>query len=511
MSTSRRHEQRRRQQRSTASVVAKTAATTAVVYSTYRLAQWYFNEDDEFQEGTEHPLEEDIPYFSTEENNEGSKSRKPKAGDGSTNIPRDDSSNYSWLSTTTFGLASRLAGAGVASLASLIDRRNGGDFTERLTRRQQLTRCQFQTRIAFYRCFQALIPVLERLTDSSRQTKELKALRRQRQAMKQQTPEQQENDESCNSSAVASDKQLEREFRELQEREDDLWCDILVETTTRMMVASYAYTLLLLSLTVQFHWLSSSKFSDSCEEEQREQEKMLLRSHQYFLNDGIPLLVSTVRRSVERVFFDDDDIEEEGNGYTRSGFQSTNGVDDSCLRWTNPSSQFVSSDVIEQHLYKQLHRNLDNLGVGGRQRRNRRRRRNWVRFVLPDEEAFDPVWDICKSPFWEDAQQQVLDHLWYNTLRDGEIDQYGWGEVFRANKSSCDTSGENGGKGGNKEHHQQQPLAKVIACFKKATSALFDEAKSSEGTDGETRSKTIVGKMQTLPTVLELAEVSLTN
>jgi hypothetical protein len=173
-------------------------------------------------------------------------------------------------------------------------------------------------------------------------------------------------------------------------------------------------------------------------------------------------------------------------------------------------------------LYRQLPRVLDDIGAVGRQRR---RHRNWIRFVLPDEEVFDPVWDICRSPVWEDAQEQVLAFLWYDILRDGEsIDNpknwdssQGWGKVFRTNgKSDADHSDDNGKKKSSKHHHhqqQQQPLAKVMAHFKKAASSLFEETVNSEDDGrgsslrGETRS-TLAGRLQTLPTVLELGDIT---
>ncbi len=516
MSSSQQHERRRRQRRSTTSVVATTAATAAVAYGTYRLAQWYWEEDEESQEGTEHPLEEDLPTFSAKEQT-GSDNRNQN-GDTRSSTHRcnnGNDTNFSWLSSAAVGVASWLAEGSssfpppqgsVGNNSGFAPRTSSARSRPQRTRRQNLIRCRSQSRVAFHTCFQTIQPVLEKLTDSSRQTKELKALRRRRQALKQkgQEPlEEKKNGETpegvCTSPVDIHEKQHERELQYLQEQEEELWRDVLVETTTRMMASSYAYALLLLSLTVQFHWLAStSEFHpDSIEEQQREQEALLMQSHRYFLNEGIPLLVSTVRRSVEKVLFgDEDDADEDPYGGTQTN------------SWRNPSSQFVTPDDVEQILYRQLPRVLDDLGMGKRQRR---RRRNWIRFVLPDEEIFDPVWDICKSPVWEDAQEQVLGYLWYKVLRDGEGNGngnangcdsiHGWGKVFRANGTHSDNNGEEHFK----KQLQRQPLAKVMTHFKKAASALFEETVEKED-DG--RNKDLVGKLQTLPTVLELGDIT---
>lgn len=530
------HGRRRRHHRNTASAVVTTAATAAVAYGSYRLAQWYLKEDDESEVGVEHPLEEDFPsVFEQKEQDSGTDSRNQNDNSASPNgSPNSNNSNsnstYSWMSSAAVGVASWLIDAG----SEFPIPGGGGGISSgfgatraKPTRRQQLIRCRCQSRIAFQTCFQTLKPVLETLTDSSRQTKELKVSRRRRQALKKLDQQEQSEDEkkggsddererdrdgdACTSSTLLDKNQRELELRILQEREEELWREILVETTTRMMVSSYAYTLLLLSLTVQFHWLASAPASDfspsSSKEQQREREALLMKSHQYFLDEGIPLLVSTVRRSVERVFFgDDDDDETDEKKEILRGIQTAN-RNNSYPRWSNPSSQFVSSDDIEQTLYHRLPHVLNDLGMGGRQRRSRRRR-NWIRFVLPDEEVFDPVWDVCKGPVWEDAQEQVLGHLWYKILRDGEFENpsdcggrnHGWGELFRSQEI---------------QQQQQQPLAKLMAHFKKTTSALFEETADNQdggrtnGLRGDTQTRTTVGKVQTLPTVLELGDISL--
>merc|ERR1712238_40546 len=163
---------------------------------------------------------------------------------------------------------------------------------------------------------------------------ELKALRKYRiqklkqeieqgneQEIEQNQPEKNDIDsnnsdinKTCKNNGIKQREQIRKYEHELQKvrlQEEELWCEILVDTTTRMMVSSYAYALLLMSLTVQFHWLTSSQQNQQQQQPKQENqaEAMLMRSHQYLLNEGIPLLVQTVRRSVEKVLFNNDNDE----------------------------------------------------------------------------------------------------------------------------------------------------------------------------------------------------------
>eukprot|EP00536_Pseudo-nitzschia_multiseries_P010801 jgi/Psemu1/326175/estExt_fgenesh1_pg.C_3420009 len=357
-------------------------------------------------------------------------------------------------------------------------------------------------RVAFRNCFPTLRPAIDRLTDASRQTKELKVLRRKRQALRKENrnenenenqpeqPEVESSEDDCDgegghSSSSSSDPdpaEREAELLRLQRREEDLWSEILVETTTRMMVSSYAYVLLLLSLTVQFHWLAAeaeARADSGCsltEEQQRQQqgkqEGFLMKSHRYLLNEGLPLLVST---------------------------------------------------EIELVLYQRLPRVLEDVGIGGRRRGHRRRgrrsrSRNWIRFVLPDDEAFDPIWDICRSPVWEDAQEQVLGCVWHEVLRDGDgasgisknasAGNFGWGGVFRPGETIDGRGLPNDNQFGTEHTQQRQPLVKVMARFKKATSLLFEDCSIEDG-DNNRAERTAIKRLQVLPTVLELGDITL--
>ncbi|KAL3942263.1 MAG: hypothetical protein SGARI_000321, partial [Bacillariaceae sp.] len=337
------------------------------------------------------------------------------------------------------------------------------------TRRQRLLHCRQKTITAFVACLPALQGVVEELTSTSQATRQLKELRKQQ----KEVVEKAKSEETDNSS---EQEQLQR----LQMQQDELWRQIVVENTTRMMASSYTYTLLLLSLTVQLHWISGNREALLQEGQQTESssstelaQSMLMQSHQYLVESGIPLLVKTIRRSVEA---------------TMLGNHSNSTSAD----WTKPT-QFMSIQDVERLLYQQIPHalkygssassSITSLG------------RNWVRFVLPDEECFDPIWDVCSSPVWEDAQEEILEKLWYGVLRDHDTD--GWKHMF-------ESSMEN-------EMHQppQKPVAKIVAQFKKSSNLVFAElANDDDATPRASNSNTLLVSLQKLPTVLELGEVS---
>mmetsp|Transcript_3799 Transcript_3799/g.8517 ORF Transcript_3799/g.8517 Transcript_3799/m.8517 type:complete len:597 (-) Transcript_3799:624-2414(-) len=592
-SSSSQQRQQRRRQRNTASTVA----TVAVAYGTYRLAQWYWKDDgnNENEEGREHPLEEDLPsssYAEEEEeqqqqqqqhhqHNRNANTNANQTGDRTATAtatltststssdyhPRHSSSskNDSWLSAAVTGVVGWLADTAnfVSPISQGIPYNNTTNNNKsatlsarsrhRPTRRQQLIRCRYQTRVAFQTCFSTLQPAIESSTDASHQTKELIVLRRRRQTLlkekNEQEPKPTENDHAdadvdanpntkSSSFATPVPNEQERKLQQLRRCEDDLWHEILVAITTRMMVSSYAYALLFLSLTVQFHWLAaqadssektqsgSHSFSYSTEQQQQKQEQerqeFLMQSHRYFLKEGLPLLVSTVRKSVEKVCFEDDENEQD----VVPNNSSNSSLSRSTWRLENLSTQFVTCEEIEEVLYQRLPHVLEDVGIANRQPHRRgSRRRNWIRFVLPDEEKFDPIWDICRSPVWEDAQEQVLGYLWHEILRDGgknntiqkeDDSSHGWGEVFRSGEMINDTySRSDGRKSKQQEQHQQRrPLVKVMAQFKKAVSALFEDSSSADERDcNRTWSipdeRTTTGRLQMLPTVLELGDITL--
>ncbi|KAG7353446.1 hypothetical protein IV203_002801 [Nitzschia inconspicua] len=473
--------QRRRRHRSS-SVVTTVAASAAVAYGAYRLAQWYWKEDDDDDDGNERnesnhsatlePLQEDLlaggPLFAS-----NSAASFP---------PQSTTISSSWLSVATDWLVDAATTSSMSSSATITMQNPRGSSMKPTTvrsstpvtgrtRRQRLMHCRQKALTAFCACFPALQPILEELTSTSKATRQLKELRKQQKEL----------------NLVGDETELtEGEQKQLQRQQDDLWKLIVVENTTRMMASSYAYTLLLLSLTVQLHWISGNRetlLQESFGAQTSSTEiaqTMLMKSHQYLVEVGTPLLVSTIRRSVEAIVAEN------------------TGVD-----WTKPT-QFLTEQDIEQLLYRKLPQVLRYGSIHTRDSNATARpaiQRNWVRFVLPDEEPFDPVWDVCSSPVWNDAQEQVLQTLWYKLLRDDVAD--GWKRLFEQTSEAEQQAAV---------ALYQKPVAKVVAQFKKSSNLLFAEVVPKESgialEASAVKGPSILNSLQKLPTVLELGDVS---
>ena len=147
---------------------------------------------------------------------------------------------------------------------------------------------------------------------------------------------------------------------------DDLWNEIYVQTITRYLSTAYAHTLLFLMSTLQIHYLGGKMFR---KEDINEEQSILVESHQYMLQQGLPLLVPIIRRTVEKLI---------------SEWKST----------TTLTKAEVGS------ILQQAQQQLENGN-------NTKYSRNWIRFVLPDV-TVDQLWDIATSPVWEDAQHQLI-------------------------------------------------------------------------------------------------------
>lgn len=444
--------------------------------------------------------------------------------------------------------------------------------------------CRRRVRTAFVQCLPTIQRVIDKSTDTSDQTKRLKELRKlkkEKQQMKaaaapheSQLYSQEEggldqedekkndkDDNDPNESNVNDDlgkkKKDDDDHHEDEEDEamEDLWLDILIETVTRSIASTYIYALLLLSFTVQIHYYSSlwQEGSEQVEEIEKEAEQMLLRSHRYVLNQGLPLLLTTVRKHVEDAVLppleEDDDDEDDA---IPLGNESDEGAAALFCNWgIDPSRQLVTRRDVERALYETVPNLLDDVsGRSGKQqqhsprRRQRRRRiplryqRNWVRFILPEDDdyyedadkdegcvgdgdndgkngkkttkksvqvvlSYDTIWDICQSPIFVDAQEQLLRTLRYEILRDGckgiNTTADGWGSLF---DNDDDDDHHRSSSSNKKKQQQQQPLAVVMAKLKKSTTSLLFVK------DGSSDDRTVEW-LQKLPTVLELGDVSL--
>jgi hypothetical protein len=475
--------QRRRRHR-TLSLVTTVATSVAVGYGAYRLAQWYWNDDGGDDGGDDNenkkdgnadingaselrPLEEDPVAYET-----GATRSNTERSPPSTSV------SSSWLSVATDWLVDAASSAVSSATIPTQNTRNRQQqppmrtmpVTGR-TRRQRLMHCRQKTVTAFCACLPALQPILEELTSTSRATRQLKELRKQ------------QKDFVATKEGDFETKEMEAAMMmRLQRQQDDLWRHIVVENTTRMMASSYAYTLLFLSLTVQLHWISGNRealLHDSVGAQSSSTElaqAMLMQSHQYLMEDGIPLLVSTIRRSVEDILAESTDID-----------------------WAKPT-QFLTERDIEQLLYHQLPQVLKYGSATARDSTKPVIQRNWIRFVLPDEECFDHIWDICCSPVWNDAQEQILQTLWYKLLRDEDAD--GWKRLFEQTSEAEQQAAVS---------LHQKPVAKVVAQFKKSSNLLFAEVHGDTGlvqSEPCTKRSSLLTSLQKLPTVLELGDMS---
>eukprot|EP00980_Cylindrotheca_fusiformis_P007694 scaffold1624_cov105-Cylindrotheca_fusiformis.AAC.5 len=152
---------------------------------------------------------------------------------------------------------------------------------------------------------------------------------------------------------------------------DDLWKEIYVETVTRFLTSVYAHTLWLCMSTVQIHYIGGRLFRKEPPLE-AEEKSMLVESHHYLLRQGLDLLIPIIRRTVQPLLED----------------------------WKARST--ITTKDLHARIAK-AQRSLDSTFSS----KETKYARNWIRFVLPDE-TVDEVWDISRSPVWDDAHHQLL-------------------------------------------------------------------------------------------------------
>jgi hypothetical protein len=375
---------------------------------------------------------------------------------------------------------------------------------------QSIRKCRQDIRNAYSTCWPALQQVIDEQTNTISLTQELRSLRQQ-----QKRPPS-------------------------QERQDELWQRIQSETFTKFVATTYASSLLILSLTLQLHWISGQVFQEQQQPQPQQQvgstttarraQEVMMQSHDYFKTQGLPLLIAAIRRAIA--------------GTPMGEWKPTTFV-------TLPELQHALGRV-DAHLER---------GSGGSSGSSSYSR-NWIRIIFPDptvcwnededededsttsddhddhdentEEEVNPLssmleafWDLAESPAWQDAQLQTLQTT-QRYLRDK-----GWGKEFYhhrqqvadMDKECKDGSSMEGDPSSSKPTQQQQhvPLAKLMAPFK-TSCGLVGVASSSTpvgGVDNSTNTTTkrkkkspsssslmLVSQLQKLPTVLELGEVS---
>jgi peroxin-3 len=413
---------RRRNRPSVGAVVT----TAAVAYGAYRLADWVWNQNREDGDGDGDVMNEERDHDAPPR---GSSFLSQWLG-GRPSQPRQQQHQLRWRD-----------------------------------RRQRLVRCREETKKAMDNLLPTVRMTIEEATNTSRETKLLKKLRAQARVNKSDNG----NEETNNNETTSSE---EGKLKETQ-----LWETIKTQAVTRMVATAYAHTILFLVLTVQVHLLgrklfeeqqnsslSSSSPETSLESYQDSHRLVLLKTYDYFFDQGISSLIQTVRRAVSRVFAD----------------------------WDvgNPSSLHMPRDLLDKALTSVREEVL--FGTSGR---IRGRPRSLLRFLLPPEDTtdhleqdnalahsiLDETWDLLESPVLEDAQHDCLDTT-FDLMRDS------WGALFVA----TETDSEEGTQ-------VTQPLAKVIAQFKHTSNSFYSKDGTSPG---------YYASLEKLACVLELGDVS---
>ena len=541
---------RGRQQPSSSGSTVRTVATAAVVaYGAYKAYEYFVHPS--WMEEPNHNNNEDE---NVDENNNNNNNNN----NGNNNDPSRGSrmSGLSQLMMSSWWFSSadeERAGGGPprrrqqhSSLSSSPSQSPLDARTLHRLTQQSLRKCREELLKAYGTCWPSLQAVIEQHTDTSRRTHELKLLRNKDKKKEpsshtnlppQQQPQPQQQDDESSSST-----------NRLRRRQEELWKEIHVETLTRLVSTEYAATLLLLSLTMQLHWIGGQVFQRNHSLNHHHQhsavpadadparwaQHVMMESHHYMTHQGIPLLISAVRRAVLSSFF-----------------SSSSGQDE----WT--ATTFVSKTQLEmllQNIDERLERGSGSStttrcsgGAGGLSSTSSSYTRNWIRFVLPDptmlvmeeddEEDDDDhddhdnahgtmsppsdkvtmveaLWDLAESPAWEDAQGQTL-QLVQQVVRD-----QGWGQIFTSSSSSSSSAGNDATK--TTTTTTMIPVAKLMAPIKAACSlvALRPVASSSNHglplnntvatpmTTTKKSKNTLPQKVQKLATVLELGEVS---
>jgi hypothetical protein len=343
----------------------------------------------------------------------------------------------------------------------------------RLTQ-QGLRKCREESLKAYGTCWPALQIVIDKSTDTASKTKELRLLRRKQQA--------------AGTTTGAAAATAATPIKESKSRQDQLWKEIQLETLTKLISTEYASSLLLLSLTMQLHWIGGQVFQRkqlgtnsraTAVEEQRWAQEVMMESHQYMAQQGVPLLIAAVRRAL---------------------------LSSTSQEWT--ATTFISKSELEK-LLLQIDQQLQN-GAGGSSHT-----RNWIRLVLPDptwmEDSDDEstggddaaggapgvkgivmeaLWDLAESPAWQDAQTQTL-HIVKQHIRDD-----GWGRIY---SQSADTT---------EGAPASIPLAKLMAPFKTACSLVAFQPPAANEPKIRKVKDSLPQKVQRLATVLELGDVS---
>jgi len=331
-----------------------------------------------------------------------------------------------------------------------------------------MTRCRDETIKALEGFLLTMRRTVEEKTNTSSETEALKKIRAER-----------------------SDPNIDRDQR--REEEKELWDIIKVQTVTRMVATAYAHSILFLVLTVQVNLLGGRLFEEQMSNPssvasmsndsvasgrmgsyQESHRFVLMHTYEYFFSRGLVSLVNTVERAVSDVLAD-------WNVLDRSSL-------DMSLQTFNDAVQKIRNAVER----------------GSLRSSGRNRPRSLMRYLMPpsanmevpieDELArsiLDETWDLLESPVLVDAQQDCL-----NATFDMMREQY-WGGIFEDPQSPSGFT--------------TKPLAHVLTQLKKTSNSFYSQEEiESEVNSNLPRLKAnpYCAMMETLPAVLELADVS---
>lgn len=399
---------RKRQERRRPLVAA--ASTAVVAYTAYRVYDYFYRSHED-----------------NEDTNENT-----------------DRTVSSWLSSLFYGEEPTPPATGAPSKTT--NRRQLDPRTRHRLAKQLILNCRRETIKAYTTCWPAVQTTIEAGTNTSELTKELKNLR----------------------TLPAG---------ETADRQALLWQQIQTETITRFITTMYATFLLVLSLTMQLNWAGGQVFrkgnDDSTEagaESAKMAQRVMMQTHDYFVNEGLPVLLAAVRRAVE-IATDD---------------------------W-KPTT-FLTVAEIEKIF------GLVDLYLERGYPPSKKHSRNWVRLLFPNAdhnmegvegesaEMLDCLWDLAESPTWTDAHTQALDTS-KRFFRD-----HGWAPVFDKAPRQPSETGE----------LPKLPLATLMPIFKSSCGLVSVQTPITNGNamHSTTTLNEFMAKLQKLPTVMELGDVS---
>lgn len=326
-------------------------------------------------------------------------------------------------------------------------------------RRQRMTRCREDTLKALNGFLPTLRRIIERETDTTQVRKALKKIRAARDS---------------------PDYSVEEERL--------LWATFKVRSMTQMIATAYAHTILFLVLSVQVnllggrlfyqhpHELNTSNGITSDDKQlayQTIHRFVLTHTYEFFFQRGLTSLTHTVERAVTDMVADWDVLA--------------------------PTSLRMTRESVEEAISK-----IRAVVEGGRVGYRNGHPRNLMRFLMPPSASLevvidyeqarsilDETWDLIESPVFADAQYDSLTTT-FDILRE----KY-WGSLFEPVSELSEDS-----------QWTTKPLATVITKMQKSSQSFYEDAEPDSVREFQIQVNPYCAVLQTLPSVLELGDVS---